>query len=242
MSASAGSGSAGPSRKASSIVVRPATARDAIDAAQLHARHIPTGFLSVLGPRLLTRLYRRVARSGDCFLLVAEADGTTVGFLAGSLSTSRLMRRFALLDGPVVAVTAAPALLRHWRHALETLSDLRPGNAGARSTKAQTTPGAASADTEAELLAVAVDDGCRGSGVGSMLTRAFIEDATRRGAGSARVVVGAANVGAVGLYERYGFGAVEQFEHHRGTPSLLMRRQLSPDRAIEHPPGPAVSR
>lgn len=237
MSASAGSGNAGPSRKSSSIVVRPATAGDAVDAARLHARHIPTGFLSVLGPRLLTRLYRRVARSDDCFLLMAETNGQTVGFLAGSLDTGRLMRRFALLDGPVVAVAAAPALLRHWRHVLETMSDLRPGKAMAEPA---TDP--APAAVEAELLALAVDEERRGSGVGAMLTRAFVEEAIRRGAGTARVVVGAANDPAVALYERYGFVAAEHFEHHRGTPSLLMRRPLSADRSAEHPSGPAVSR
>jgi ribosomal protein S18 acetylase RimI-like enzyme len=214
--------------------VRAGATHDALDAARLHARHIPTGFLTVLGPRLLTRLYRRVARADDCFLLVAEADGATVGFLAGSVNTAALFRRFIVLDGPAVVLASGWAVLRHWRHALETLS-----GAGPRQPAVEPDTDEPMAHVEAELLAVAVEDGWRGSGLGSTLTRQFLGEAWRRGAGSARVVVGATNHEAVKMYEHCGFTTVEQFEHHRGTASLLMRCQLVPQ-AAESRCGPAT--
>lgn len=215
--------------------VRGGARHDAVDVARLHARYIPTGFLTLLGPRLLTRLYRRVVDSDDCFLLIADSNGMTVGFLAGSMSTRRLMRRFVLRDGPVVVLSTGWVVLRHWRQALETVfggdSESPQADGGARQPVA---------GVEAELLAVAVDDGCRGQGVGSTLTRRFLDEAGRRGAGSARVVVGAANQEAIKLYERCGFETAKQFEHHRGATSLLMRRPLDPGHAPDHRCGPAT--
>lgn len=229
MTASVGSGSARPPGRARAGL-RAGAVRDAPEVARLHARHIPTGFLAVLGPRLLTRLYRRVARTDDCFLLVAERDGTIVGFLAGSLDTRRLMRRFVLLDGPAVIVSTGWEVLRHWRRVLETL-----GHGARRIQTDETGVEEPASQPEAELLAVAVDDGFRGSGLGSTLTRAFLDEATHRGAGSARVVVGVANRQAIGMYRRCGFATVEQFEHHRGAMSVLMRCSLARPRAEQSP-------
>ena len=203
--------------------VRPGTGDDAAVVARMHTAHISTGFLSMLGPRLLTRLYRRVTRADGCFLVVTEFDGKPVGFVAGSMDTRRLLRRFVVLDGPAVVVTTGWSFLRHWRQTLETLSQARSG---------QATPEAAT-DVEAELLSVAVDDGFRGAGVGSALTRAFLDEAARRGAGSARVVVGAANHEAIRMYGRCGFATVGHFEHHRGTASVLLRSPLVPSPAAE---------
>ena len=234
MTTSVGHESAGASGSARPLV-RAGSAGDAFAAARLHARHIPTGFLSLLGPSLLARLYRRVARSHDCFLLVAEGDGKTVGFLAGSLDTRGLFRRFVVLDGPLVALTTGWALVRHWRQALETLLGARIRQPGVEPN----THGVA-AGVEAELLSVAVDDEYRGAGLGSALTRQFLAEAARRGAGSARVVVGATNDDAVKVYVRCGFAAVEQFEHHRGTASLLMRCRLVPPSAVQDRSGPVA--
>lgn len=229
MSTNVGSESAG-APGSPRLRVRAGSTGDSSDAARLHARHIPTGFLSVLGPRLLTRLYRRLARSDDCWLLIAEGNGRTIGFLAGSLDTGRLMRRFVVLDGPVVVLSTGWAILRRWRHALETVIGSRHNEAG---PEPDTDEGRAG--VEAELLAVAVEDGWRGSGLGSNLTRRFLDEASDRGAGSARVVVGTANHEAIKMYERCGFEIVKQFEHHRGAASWLMRRRLPTTPATENP-------
>ena len=45
------------------MVLRTGTVDDAAAAAALHAGQISEGFLSILGPNFLRRLYRRVART-----------------------------------------------------------------------------------------------------------------------------------------------------------------------------------
>jgi ribosomal protein S18 acetylase RimI-like enzyme len=192
------------------VVVRLGTEADAMVAARLHAGSITDGFLSALGPRFLARLYRRVVRSPDAFLLVADGDGATAGFLAGALDLGALYRRFVLHDGVVAAVSSLPRLLRSWRHAWETL---RHGSGGPET-------GAPAA----ELLSMAVDPHWRGRHVGTQLVDGFVAELDRRGVSHSQVVVGADNAVAIALYRAGGFELAHTFELHRGTPSLLMRR------------------
>ena len=129
------------------LVLRTGTDGDACAVAALHAGQIAEGFLTFLGPAFLRRLYRRVARTSESFLLVVEDGATTVGFLAGSTDVAALYRAFLWHDGPAVLVTCSGRLLRSWRRVIETLRH------GARG------------DGEgAELLAIAVDPAARGRG------------------------------------------------------------------------------
>ncbi len=188
--------------------VRVGTPADAPMAAALHAEGISQGFLSVLGPRFLTRLYRRICLVPDSFLLVAERDAP-VGFIAGSTDVGSLYRTFLWRDGAVAAALAARHLVVGWRRVLETL---RHGDGGG--------PGSGRG---AELLAVAVDRRSQGLGAGRQLVAAFLAEVSARGLDAAHVVVGADNGTATALYERAGFATVERFELHPGTESLLMQ-------------------
>ncbi len=76
----------------SAMALRPGTEADAATAAALHAGQITEGFLTFLGPAFLRRLYRRIARSPESFLLIIDDDGTPVGFLAGSSDVAALYR------------------------------------------------------------------------------------------------------------------------------------------------------
>jgi ribosomal protein S18 acetylase RimI-like enzyme len=187
------------------MVLRIGNDGDAAAAAALHAGQISEGFLTFLGPRFLRRLYRRVARTPGCFLLVIEDDGSTVGFLAGSTDVSDLYRSFVLRDGIAAALASGGRLLRSWRRVIETL---RHGTGGA--------------GAGAELLAVAVDPTARGRGAGTLLVEGFLTEVARRGQRAAHVVVAADNETAVALYRRSGFRIVESFELHSGTQSLVM--------------------
>ena len=186
----------------------PGDAGDAAVAARLHAAQITEGFLSFLGPRFLRRLYRRIAWSPESFLLVAQSGGGVIGFVAGSSDVGRLYRRFVVRDGPAAAVAAAGRLARSWRRVAETL---RHGSSGAGQGRGT------------ELLAIAVEPGWTGRGVGRSLVAAFLDEVTRRGDHAAYVVVAADNAQAVALYRRTGFTPVERFELHAGVTSLLMQ-------------------
>jgi len=200
----------------SEVMVRPGTQADAGTVAVLHASQITEGFLSFLGPRFLRRLYRRIGLSPDCFLLIADEHGETVGFIAGSTDVARLYRSFLLRDGIPATVFAVGRLVTGWRRMLETLRHGSSDGAGSgRGT---------------ELLAVAVDRAHQGQGAGRMLVGAFLDEVTAQGNHAAHVVVGAANHDAVTLYARAGFVEIERFELHPGTESLLMQWDRSEDR------------
>jgi ribosomal protein S18 acetylase RimI-like enzyme len=187
------------------MVLRTGTDRDAAAAADLHAGNINEGFLSYLGPRFLRRLYRRVTRSPESFLLVVDDDGTTVGFLAGSTDVAALYRAFVLRDGVVVSLVSAGRLLRAWRRVIETF---RYGSGGGHG---------------AESLSMAVDPRMRGRGAGMLLVEGFLAEIERRGQDAAHVVIGANNEASRALYGRAGFHTVKRFEVHPGTESVLMQ-------------------
>jgi ribosomal protein S18 acetylase RimI-like enzyme len=188
------------------MMLRKGTEADAAAAATLHTGQIGEGFLSLLGPTFLRRLYRRVARTPVSFLLVVDDGATTVGFLAGSTDVAGLYRSFVLRDGPSAALASAGRLLRSWRRVLETLRH-----------------GTGEGAQGAELLAIAVDPEVRGQGAGTLLVNGFLGEIGRLGQDSAHVVVAADNERAVALYARAGFRAAGRFELHQGTESLLMR-------------------
>jgi ribosomal protein S18 acetylase RimI-like enzyme len=190
------------------VRVRPGTASDAGTAADLHAGQISQGFLSVLGPRFLARLYRRISLDPGSFLIMGESEGDTVGFIAGSTDVGRLYRAFLVHDGVAAALGSYRHLISQWRQVVETL---RHGSGGAGTGRG------------AELLAVAVDGSFQGKGAGWSLVTAFLSEVAARGGDAAHVVVGAENTAAVSLYRRAGFGEVERFELHSGTESLLMQ-------------------
>jgi ribosomal protein S18 acetylase RimI-like enzyme len=174
---------------------------------------IDQGFLSLLGPRFLGRLYRRIGLDPGSFLIVVTDDaraapGPVLGFVAGSVDVPSLYRSFLLRDGLAAGLPALGHLVTHWRRVLETLRHGSSDGTGA--------------GQGAELLAIAVDRSAQGRGAGHALVDAFVDELDRRGVDTAHVVVGADNGAAVGLYGRCGFEVVQRFELHPGTESLLM--------------------
>lgn len=187
--------------------IRPGATGDARRVAQLHADEIAEGFLSSLGTGFLELLYRRIMRTSGSFLVVAEEDGSVVGFLAGSCDVGALYRRFVFHDGIRAVARAWRRLLVAWPRAVETL----------RHSADEGAP-----DGSAELLSIAVDPAWRGRHVASNLVGAFHAEVRRRELPAGHVVVAADNAPAVGLYQRAGFVPASRFELHPGTVSLLM--------------------
>ena len=186
--------------------VRPGAAGDAPAVARLHAEEIPEGFLSLLGPAFLTRLYRRVVAHPGSFLVVADDDGTVAGFAAGTESLPALYRSFVARDGPAAALAAGPRLLRSWPRVRES-----------RRYAGATAPAPAG-----ELVAVAVGAGQRRKGLGRALVDAVTAELARRGTRTVRVVTSAGNEPALALYRACGFGAPVETELHRGTRSVVL--------------------
>jgi ribosomal protein S18 acetylase RimI-like enzyme len=191
------------------VNIRLAHDADAARLAQLHADRITDGFLPTLGPAFLTRLYRRIVRSADSFAFVATEDGDArvIGFAAGTADIGALYKSFAIHDGLVAGVIAAPRLVRSWRRVLETLR--YPADDG-------------EALPPAEILAVAVDHRVSGRGIGALLVDASTERLAARGQDSVKVVTGSDNGAALRLYEKCGFTVASRIEVHEGTSSEVL--------------------
>jgi ribosomal protein S18 acetylase RimI-like enzyme len=188
------------------VNVRVGTEADVSFAAAMHASEISEGFLPTLGPAFLERLYRRIVRSPHSFLLVADAGGVPVGFVAGSEDVGALYRAFLLRDGVAATLRALPQVVRSARRVVETLRY----------------PAGGTDLPDAELLAVAVAPESRGRGTGHMLVEALTAELGRRRVEGVRVVVGADNAGAVRLYEACGFRPATRIEVHKGTASQVL--------------------
>jgi ribosomal protein S18 acetylase RimI-like enzyme len=195
------------------MLLRFATDTDVDAVAALHAGRISEGFLVTLGPSFLRRLYRRIVRSSQAFVLVADEPGGPArsrqvrGFIAVADDTGALYREFLLHDGVAAAIGATPGVLRAPTKVWETLQyGLRDGSRA----------------RGAEVLATAVASACVQRGVGTRLVRSAVEEMQRRGATSARVVTAVGNVGAVRTYERGGFRADGIDEVHRRVPQQLL--------------------
>ncbi|MBI4259513.1 MAG: GNAT family N-acetyltransferase [Actinobacteria bacterium] len=195
------------------LPVEPASADDAPQVARLHAAAISEGFLSTLGPRFLTLLYRSMAGSERAVLLVAREGEAVRGFVAGAVAPGAFYREFLRRHAPAAAVLLAGRALRPRvaRRILETLRHLgREGGGGP------------------ELLSIAVAPLARRTGLASRLVRELEDELGTRGAERLAVVVGTDNQPARSLYEAVGFELAGDVEVHAGRPSVRYAKPLSP--------------
>jgi glycosyltransferase involved in cell wall biosynthesis/ribosomal protein S18 acetylase RimI-like enzyme len=194
-----------PVAPADGLRVRRARERDAAAMARLHRESMPTAFLPALGNGFLKRLYRAAAKDTDAVALVAEDQGSVVGFTVAVPSVRAFYRRFVRRDGFGAGLAAAPHLARPsvLRRVIET----------ARYPSKQL------ALPEAELLSIAVDGSRRSRGVGGALAEAVANGLAERNVREFKVVVGADNVGAGRFYARHGFRFAGQTTVHAGATS-----------------------
>jgi ribosomal protein S18 acetylase RimI-like enzyme len=189
------------------IAVRSADAGDVALIAEMHARRISDGFLVQLGQPFLRRLYRRAVRSPRAFVLVVVEHDTVGGFVAAATDTGAFYREFLLHDAVVAGLTALPRIVRGLRSVLETL---RYGV-----QEDETLP-------KAEILAVAVQEGMLGRGAGTKLAASALDEFSKRGIRSARVVTAVGNDPAIRMYERVGFCRRGTAYVHRGVAQAVL--------------------
>jgi ribosomal protein S18 acetylase RimI-like enzyme len=189
------------------VPLRRGHAGDAAAVAALHAERIGEGFLVTLGPRFLTRLYRRIALSPAAVLVVAEDRERIVGFVAAATSTRRLYGEFLRHDAVPAGLAAAPAVLRAPRRVWETF---RYGSANDGDLPA------------AEVLSIAVAADAGGRGTGGALLGAALQALAESGVPAARVVTAVGNDAALAMYERAGFHRRDRTEVHAGVPQEVL--------------------
>lgn len=188
--------------------MRSARPSDASTLAILHRSALPDSFLPALGDRFLRRLYRALASDPEAVTLVAEQGSRVVGFATGVPSVRAFYRRFYRKHGVPAVLAAAPKLFRR-----ETLR---------RAHQTARYPGNAHSVPDAELLAIAVASGARGTGIGKTLADGVIEGLARHGVRQVKVLVASENQRANRFYERIGFRPLTQMELHEGRSSNVL--------------------
>ena len=80
--------------------------------ARLHRLALPQGFLSTLGDRTLSTLYRAIGAHGDSTVLVADDGSGVVGFVAGTTDVGRCYRHVLTTSSIPLAASGLVHLFR----------------------------------------------------------------------------------------------------------------------------------
>jgi ribosomal protein S18 acetylase RimI-like enzyme len=197
--------------------------RHASQVAELHRDGIRSGFLSSLGRRFLTSLYKAVPSCPSGFGYVWEDDdGSVLGFVACAESTGGLYRQALLRRG----ASMMGSVLLHvfsWQFVKKAWETLR--------YPAKTADGL----PPAEVLSIAVREDARGKGIAKALMDRALRELRARQIDQVKVAVGAMLRPVNRLYRACGFGLAVEREHH-GLPMNIYVSQLLPQAA----PVPAV--
>jgi GNAT superfamily N-acetyltransferase len=204
------------------IVRVPFTESQIAAVARMHVSEVSDGFLSSLGEPVLRLLYRQVAVSRHCALLLAQSDrGETLGYICGTRDTSALYREFLRSRWRVAVRMLAPRLLSPKRilRALETLR--YPTSADAALPKA-------------EIINFVVLPYVRGRGVATLLFEELMQWFHAQGDTTVKIVTGEHQVRAHHFYRKSGAVLHGRTSVHRGTRSLVYLRPV--DAPAPHPP------
>ncbi len=192
-------------------VVRAATSSDMATIVALHAQAFPTNFMSLLGERFLRCYYELTLSTTDGILLVAVAEGETVGFAAGSTRPGQLYAGIRRQQGAMF-LAILPALVRRPTLCLRLLQ--RYFQAGQRASVKLRSCGA-------ELASLAVSPKFRGRDHGTSLVLRFGDLAHGRGRNQMYVLTPRDdNRLVITFYERLQFTADSEV----GPPSRPMLR------------------
>lgn len=186
--------------------IRPMRPDEAAVVARHHRVGIPTAFLSHLGNRFLTHLYRAITRSPGGFVFVAaDTDDQVAGFISGATNVRLLYRWVLIHRGWLLAVLALPKAVR-WSTLRRVFESLRyPSRIDAEYP-------------DAELLSIVVAPHARGTTAAAALLNTLLGEFRRRECPLIRVIVGADLGRANAYYVKHGFRLGGTVSTH-GSPS-----------------------
>ncbi len=183
-------------------MIKPLSEENAQQVAELHIEGIATGFISSLGIKFVTSLYKAITEDKNSFGMVAVEDNKVIGFVAFSTNLSKLYRFVALKKGPRFAFILAKRMLS-WKTFKKIIANLLYPS----KMKKMNLP-------DAELLSIVVSPEGRGKGIAKTLTEKGFEECKNRGFDRVKVLVAAENEPANKLYLKCGFEKVCQISSH----------------------------
>ncbi len=199
------------------MLIRSASAADGDACTELFLE-TPGGLLEIVGDRTAALRMARAAflGTGTAFsyrqTLVAERDGAVFGEVARVPGVA--WGRIRIRTGLVMLRAAGPRFGARlgWRGSVESRLTPRVER------------------DSVYVVSLAVSPRCRGEGIGAELLATVAQEARSAGAGSVSLDVASTNEGAIRLYRREGFTAVE--ERHapaaRGLPAMASIRMKRP--------------
>jgi ribosomal protein S18 acetylase RimI-like enzyme len=151
------------------LVMRLMTNLDLEAVVAIHLQSFPGFFLTFLGPKFLSLLYKSILNDHEGIVIIASADERIEGFVAGVIRQSGFYWR--LIEK------------RKWSFALAAFGGLlRKPSIAPRLIRALKRPQESrSASAEACLMSMAVRPESQGKGIGKQLVRAFCQTLAERG-------------------------------------------------------------
>lgn len=135
----------------------------------IHLASFQGFFLSFLGPRFLKELYEGILDDPSHISLVSESGGQILGFVAGSDAPSGLYKRLLKKRWWRFGLASLPTVIKNPRVVKRLVR--------AFSMSRQ----AASGERRGTLMSIAVMPGDQNKGIGRLLVKAFLEEASNRG-------------------------------------------------------------
>lgn len=181
--------------------LRTAEAADIKSIVSVHIISFPGFFLTFLGPQFLKELYLGIMNDNYGILLVAEKEGDTVGFVAGSVAPNGFYRR--LLQK------------RWWRFALPVISAAlkKPSviQRFLRVAKNVFFTNGQSHESSALLMSIAVLPKIQRSGAGGLLVKAFCTACEKQGVSIVSLTTDKFENDSVNLFYRtHGFSMAKE--------------------------------
>lgn len=200
----------------SETTIRPLELKFTEECAKLHISGISAGFISSLGPRFLTCLYKSILQHEKSFCLVAEENGEASGFVAFTDDLKSLyklaLRKYGLAFMWAVGIKLlSPKIIKRIFQNLFYPSKSEKLNL-----------------PKAELLSIAVAPQAQGKGLATKLVQTGFKECQRRNIEKVKVLVASENQAANNLYKKSGFKLAAQVDSH-GILSNVYVKDLTED-------------
>jgi len=202
----------------SKISIRRLEIRFVKECAKLHIQGISAGFISSLGLRFLTCLYKAILQHEKSFCLVAEENNEVLGFVAFTDDLKSLyklaLRKYSLLFICAISIKLlSPKIIKRIFQNLFYPSKAEKLNL-----------------PKAELLSVAVALKAQGKGLATQLVRIGFEEYRKRGIKQVKVLVASDNQSANKLYKKCGFELTAQVDSHSILSNIYVKDLTKKDK------------
>lgn len=197
--------------------IRTATTGDLKDIVRLHLNRLPDYLFAKLGKSVLRHIYSLELKDAESQIYVAEEDGSIIGFISGTKSSKGLSNKAK--KSPSIVLSTFLRLVTHPTLSKNVFDYLKYP---------------AKKPDRPEILAIVVDEGHQGKGVGAALLDRLVEGFREKACDSVFVLCGEGLAAANSLYKKRGFVQSSKLEL-AGTLMNIYGLKIRPVESTEKP-------